>query len=156
MESVSEVDSESEQDTGHDPRNVQQQTREGKAEMFHTQENRITTEPKELVLYEDVSKSFRTGRPEREQQMVQLCAIRCSCIAILWVSLVSFVAITLCVASQRVFIVVHVYFFMTQSGNLWIHSLKATGKFIKRKPEFHVAPSTTNYQVPTSDINGDI
>jgi len=33
---------------------------------------------------------------------------------------VSFAAITLCVASQRVFIVV-VYFVMTQSGNLWIH-----------------------------------
>jgi hypothetical protein len=34
-----------------------------------------------------------------------------------WVSLVSFAAITLCVASQRVFIVVSVYFVMTQSGN---------------------------------------
>jgi hypothetical protein len=32
---------------------------------------------------------------------------------------VSFVTITLCVASQRVFIVVH--FLMTQSGNFWIH-----------------------------------
>jgi hypothetical protein len=41
--------------------------------------------------------------------MVQLSATRCSCVAILWVSLVSFVAITLCVASQRVFIIV-VYF----------------------------------------------
>jgi hypothetical protein len=34
---------------------------------------------------------------------------------------VSFVAINLCVASQRVFIVVIVYFVMTQSGNFWIH-----------------------------------
>jgi hypothetical protein len=34
---------------------------------------------------------------------------RCSCIAILWVSLVNFAAITLCVASQQVFVVV-VYF----------------------------------------------
>jgi len=34
---------------------------------------------------------------------------------------VSFAAITLCVASQRVFIVVSVYFVMTQSGNFWIH-----------------------------------
>jgi hypothetical protein len=42
--------------------------------------------------------------------MVQLSATRCSCIAILWVILVSFAAITLCVASQRVFIVVSVYF----------------------------------------------
>jgi hypothetical protein len=41
--------------------------------------------------------------------MVQLSATRCSCIAVLWVSLVSFAAITLCVCSQRVFIVVSVY-----------------------------------------------
>jgi sterol desaturase/sphingolipid hydroxylase (fatty acid hydroxylase superfamily) len=60
--------------------------------------------------YEGVSKSFGTGRLERELQMVQLSATRCSCMAILWVSLVSFVAITLCVASQWVFIVVSVYF----------------------------------------------
>jgi hypothetical protein len=50
-----------------------------------------------------VTKSFRTGRLERELQMVQLSATRCSSIAIIWVSLVSFAAITLCVASQRVF-----------------------------------------------------
>jgi hypothetical protein len=61
-------------------------------------------------IYEDVSKSFRTGRLERELQMVQLSAIRRSCIAILWVSLVSFAAITLSVASQRVFIVVDFVF----------------------------------------------
>jgi len=59
---------------------------------------------------EDVSKSFRTGRLERELQLVQLSATRCSCIAIIWVSLIIFAAITLCVASQRVFIVVSVYF----------------------------------------------
>jgi hypothetical protein len=70
---------------------------------------------------ECVSKSFRTGLLERELQMVQLCATRCSCIAILWVSLLSFAAITLCVASQRVFIAVNVYFVMTQSRNFWIH-----------------------------------
>jgi len=39
--------------------------------------------------YEGVSKSFRTGSLERELQMVQPSATRCSCIAILWVSLVS-------------------------------------------------------------------
>jgi hypothetical protein len=51
--------------------------------------------------------------------MVQLYATRCSCIAILWVSLVSFAAITLCVASQQVFIivVVAVISLSTQSGN---------------------------------------
>jgi hypothetical protein len=57
------------------------------------------------LAYEDVSKSFQTGRLERELQMVQFSATRYSCISVLWVSLVSFAAITLCVASQRVFIV---------------------------------------------------
>jgi hypothetical protein len=42
--------------------------------------------------------------------MVQLSAIRCSYIAILRVSLVSFASITLCVASQQVFIVVYFVF----------------------------------------------
>jgi hypothetical protein len=42
--------------------------------------------------------------------MVQLSATRCSCIAILWVSIVSFAAITLCVVSQRVIPKVSVYF----------------------------------------------
>jgi hypothetical protein len=39
----------------------------------------------------------------------------------LLVSLVSFAAITLCVASQRVIPKVSLYFVMTQSGNLWIY-----------------------------------
>jgi len=60
--------------------------------------------------YECVPKSFRTGRLERELQIIQLSATRCNCIVILWVSLVSFAAITLCVASQREFIVALVYF----------------------------------------------
>jgi hypothetical protein len=59
--------------------------------------------------YEGVTESFRPGRLERELQMVQFSATRCSCIAILLASLVSFAAVTLCVASQRAFIVV-VYF----------------------------------------------
>jgi hypothetical protein len=58
--------------------------------------------------YEGASKSFRTGRLEQGLQMVQLSASRCSCIAILRVSLVSFIAIAICIASQRVFIVVSV------------------------------------------------
>jgi hypothetical protein len=70
------------------------------------------------VLYEGVSKSFRTGRLERELQIIQLSTTRCSCIAILWVSPVSFATIALCVASQWVFVVV--YFVVTQSGNFWI------------------------------------
>jgi hypothetical protein len=59
-----------------------------------------------LPTNEGVSKSFRTDSLERDLQTVQLSATRCGCIAILWVSLVSFAAITLCVASQREFIVV--------------------------------------------------
>jgi hypothetical protein len=57
-------------------------------------------------LYEGVSKSIWTGRLERKLEMIQLSTASCSCIDILWVSLVSYTAITLCVASQRVFIVV--------------------------------------------------
>jgi hypothetical protein len=64
-----------------------------------------------VEVHEDVSKSFQTGRLERELHVVQLSATRYSCTATLWVSLVSFAAITLCVASQRVFIVA-VYFVM--------------------------------------------
>jgi hypothetical protein len=70
--------------------------------------------------YEGIYKSFRTDSLERELQMVQLSATRCSCVAILCVSLVSFAAITLRVASRRVLIVV-VYFVMTQSGYFWIY-----------------------------------
>jgi hypothetical protein len=73
-----------------------------------------------MTPYDGVFKSFRTGRLEQELQMIQLSATRCSCIAILRVSLVIFAAITLCIASQWVFIVV--YFIMTQSGNFWIYS----------------------------------
>jgi hypothetical protein len=57
--------------------------------------------------YEGISKSFWTGRLERELQMVQLSATKCSCIGTSWISLVNFAAITLCVASRRVFIVVY-------------------------------------------------
>jgi hypothetical protein len=64
----------------------------------------------QLQDHEAVSKSVWTGCLERELQMVQLSATRSSCIGILWVSLVSFAAITPRVASQRVFTVVVVYF----------------------------------------------
>jgi hypothetical protein len=57
---------------------------------------------------EGVSKSFRTGRLERELQMIQLSATRCSCIAIQWVSLKSFAVITLCFASQRLFLLLFI------------------------------------------------
>jgi hypothetical protein len=47
------------------------------------------------ILYEGVSKSIRTGRLERELQMVQLSASRCSCIDIMWVGILSVATITL-------------------------------------------------------------
>jgi hypothetical protein len=62
-----------------------------------------------IISYEGVSKSFRSGRLDR-MKMVQLSATRCSCIAILWVSLMSFAAITTCVVSQRVIPKVSVHF----------------------------------------------
>jgi hypothetical protein len=71
-----------------------------------------------MRICEGVSKSFRTGRLDRELQMVQLSATRCNCIVILWVSLVSFAAITLCVASQREFIVALVYFVIDSDRKL--------------------------------------
>jgi hypothetical protein len=36
-----------------------------------------------VLFYAGVSKSFRTGRLERELQMIKLSATRCSCIVIL-------------------------------------------------------------------------
>jgi hypothetical protein len=66
-------------------------------------------------LYEGVSECFRTGCLVRELQMAQLSATRSSCVAILLVSVVTFAAITLCVASQRLFIVF--ISSSTQSGN---------------------------------------
>jgi hypothetical protein len=57
-----------------------------------------------VSVYEGISKSFRTGRLERELQILRLSATRCSCIAILWVILVSFATITF--ASQPVVIIV--------------------------------------------------
>jgi hypothetical protein len=55
--------------------------------------------------------------------MVYLSPTRCSFIAILWVSLVSFAAITFYVASQRVFIVVF-YFVMD-----WVRKLLVTPSY---------------------------
>jgi hypothetical protein len=57
--------------------------------------------------YEDVSRRFRTGRLERELQMVQFPA-----------SLVSFAIITPCVASRRVIPNVSVYFVMNSVRKL--------------------------------------
>jgi hypothetical protein len=46
--------------------------------------------PNDIITCEGVSKSFRTICLQREVQVIQLSGARCSCIAILWVNLVSF------------------------------------------------------------------
>jgi hypothetical protein len=92
--------------------------------------------------YKGVSKSFRTGRLERELQMVQLTATWCSCNSILGVSLVTFAATTLCAASQQVFHVVF-YFVMTQSENFWIHP-----RILTRGAYFLQAHYHTTFQSP--------
>jgi hypothetical protein len=79
------------------------------------------TKPGNSCNYEGVSKRFRTGRLEPELQMLQLPATRCSCIAILWVSLVSFAAITLYVSSQRVIPKVYIYFVNDSIRKIWIN-----------------------------------
>jgi len=59
------------------------------------------------VAYKGVSKSSWTGCLEWELKMVQFSVTRCNFITILRVNLVSFAAITLCVTSQWMFIVVY-------------------------------------------------
>jgi len=66
-------------------------------------------------IYDGVSKSSRTGLLERELRIVQLSDTRYSCIAILWVSLMSFVAIILYVTSQWVSIIIVVVHFVIDS-----------------------------------------
>jgi hypothetical protein len=44
---------------------------------------RVETVVQIRTKYEGISKSFRTGRLERDLQMAELSAIRCSCSAIL-------------------------------------------------------------------------
>jgi hypothetical protein len=99
-----------------------------------------------LLAYEGVSKTFRTGRLERELQMLQLCATRCSCIAIFLgggVSLVSFAAITLCVTCQRMFIVVVYFVIVSVRKVLDKPSYEQTNRFIEvfifctRRPSGH-------------------
>jgi hypothetical protein len=71
--------------------------------------------------YESVSRSFWIGSLERELQMVQNSAIWCSCVAILWVSLVGFIAITLCVASQHAVPKLSKHIFRYRLNPEWIY-----------------------------------
>jgi hypothetical protein len=96
-----------------------------------------------LMAYEGVTKSFRTGRLERELQMVELSATKCKCIAILWVSLVSFVVIILCIASQRMFNVVRVYFFIDS-----VRKLLDTPSYSKE-----VSKAMATRRLPVSDYS---
>jgi hypothetical protein len=88
--------------------------------------------------------------------MVQLSATKCSCIAILWVSVVSLAAINLCIASQRMFIVVSVYFvidsvrklldtssYVMRLGGAWIASHPMTG--FRTSGVEHSVSATTRY-----------
>jgi hypothetical protein len=90
-----------------------------------------------LGMYEGVPTSFRTGRLERELQMVPPSATRCSCIAILWVSVVSFATITLCVPSQRVFIIiVVVYFFHWFSPETFGYTSYGRNTWLKSESDY--------------------
>jgi hypothetical protein len=88
---------------------------------------------------EDVSKSFRSSRVERELQMVQFPATRCSCIAILWVILTSFAVISLCVASQWVFIIIVVVIdFVIDSVRIYSRICVTVEVFCVVVPRFHI------------------
>jgi hypothetical protein len=92
-----------------------------------------------LRKYEGVSKSFRTGRLARELQMVQLSATRCSCFVIFWVRLMSFAAITLYVASQRVIPKVNIYFVIDSVRKLLdTHSYMRRILFLRWFPQLPV------------------
>jgi hypothetical protein len=71
-----------------------------------------------LPTYECVSKSFRTGGLQRELQMVQLFATRCSCIAVLSVSLVSFAEPFVLLLREYLLLFIQL---STESGNFWTH-----------------------------------
>jgi hypothetical protein len=106
----------------------------------------------QVLVYEGMSKSFRTGRLERELQMVQFSATRCSCMAILWASLVSFAALTLCVASQRGF--VSVYFVIDSVRKLLdtpSYYLNADHEFFL--PSDSVLPVQVPFDVITSAVD---
>jgi hypothetical protein len=116
--------------------------------------------------YESKSRSFRIASLERELQIVQLSATRCSCIAILWVSLVSFAATTLYVASQREYIIIIIIIIIiilfislsTQSGNFWIHPRTCTQRmtfeervaFEKQRVSVHCHQHNQNFYPSTT------
>jgi len=69
-------------------------------------------------LYEDVSKSFRTGYLERDCKWYSSLPLGAVVSLFLSVSLVSFAATALYIASERVFIFVSIYFFIDSVRNL--------------------------------------
>jgi hypothetical protein len=105
-----------------------------------------------MCKYKGVFGSSRTGRLERELQMVQFSATRCSCIAILWVSLVSFAAMTLCVVLKEcllmfislwlspetfgytlvcVCIFMYVWIYEGRSQSSWTHLITLSRNFVE-------------------------
>jgi hypothetical protein len=104
------------------------------------------SQKKQMENDEGVSRSFQTGHLERELQLVQLSATRRSCIAIFWVSLVSFAAITLYVASKRVFIVV--YFVMGSVQKLLDTPSYGAGSTSEIQATFEVEPHSNIHQWP--------
>jgi hypothetical protein len=99
-----------------------------------------TRDYEEAWAYEGVSKSFWTGHLEWELQMVQLSATGCSFIAILWVSLVSFATITLCVASQWVILKVSIYFVIDS-----VQGLLDTLLYLSLKKSCHIFPMSDKH-----------
>jgi hypothetical protein len=87
----------------------------------------------------------------RTAQIVKLCATRCSCFAILWISLVNFAATNLCIASQRVFIVV-VYFVMDSVRKLF--DILSYSKFPPWQNSFITASPSQNVCNPTPKREG--
>jgi len=68
-----------------------------------------------MTVYKGVSKKFPGWPPGvRTENGTALCH-QCNYITILWVNLVSFATITLCIASQLVFIVVAAVYFVIDS-----------------------------------------
>jgi hypothetical protein len=97
-----------------------------------------------VKLHEGVSRSFRNARLERELQMLQLSATRCSCVTILWVSLVSFASIILCVASRRVLIVVVVVLYFAIDS---VRQLLDTPSYHEYYGESYQYPAFVSFQI---------
>jgi hypothetical protein len=96
-----------------------------------------------IACIRECTQKFPDWPPGARTAMVQLSATRCSCIAILWVSIVSFDAITLCVAYQRAFIVFVVHFVIGSVRKL-LDTPSYTNKFSVSVPVIGPRTSSEN------------